>query len=310
MATPLIVVIVVALGSGNEASPVARTVQDALGSDAVVVLREEQNLDDANVSRLGRDLHADALVRILWTRDEARPEAHLHLYATGAAAWTDRDVRFAPDDPTEERGRALGYGIASMVRVGVPPPEAVPPAKRERDGTATLVRSEALPRISLEARFQGAGPIGDAGGSLGGEGALRYRFAGQVALRAGAALRAGDIDTASANAAYLRLGAGVAWTMLESRGSRPISFGGRVDVLALRQSASRRDDTSSGVRWMLAADTLFEVGWAVLPRGALVGAVGAEAAFESTRVLVDEREAATIAPIRILGELGVRIAID
>ena len=318
MSSPLVVVLVVALGSSDEATAVARTVQDALGSDAVVVLREESNLDDSHVSRLGQDLRADALVRITWTQDDARTEAHLHLYATGARSWTDRDVTFAPDDPREERGRALGYGIASMVRVTIPPVgERAPPSptvgvEPERPPPPPPPRVEVSPssRLTVDARFQNATALGETGGSLGAEGALGYRFLRRVAILVRAGLRGGEIDSAGATATYLRLGASVSWTMFETRGSRPLALGGRLDAIALRQGASRLDPESNGGRWMAATATVVEAGWAVLPRGAVVGGIGVEAAFESTRILVDDREAARIAPVRILGELGIRVGLD
>lgn len=312
MTSPLVVVLVVALGRSDEATTAARTVQDALGPDAVVLLREESSLDDGSVSKLGKNLHADALVRITWTRQDSRTEAHLHLYATGARSWTDRDVAFGPEDPAEERGRALGFGIASMVRVGIPPrPTAeVGPERSPAPQPPPGITTGASPRLFVDVRFQGAAPLGSEGGSLGGVGALAYRVSRPLIVRLAGGLRAGDVDRANATTTYLRLGPGAAWTMFESTGARPLALGARVDLLALRMAASRSDGPSTGARWMFGTDLVVEAGWAVLPRGVLMAGIGAEVALESTRILVDARETARIAPVRLTGELGVRIGLD
>lgn len=310
MTSPLVVVLVVALGPSDEARTAAHTVQDALGSEAVVLLREEPNLDDSTVSRLGQKLRADALVRITWTRQGGRTDAHLHLYATGSRSWTDRDVTFAPDDPPEERGRALGYGIATMVRVDIPPTPTAAVADERTAAPRAAAAVGAHPRLFVETRFQAAAALGSEGGSLGGEGALAYRVARSLAVRLAGGLRGGRVQRANATTTYLRVGPGAAWTLFESQGARPFALGARLDVLALRVSASRSDGPSSGDRWMFGTDMVVEAGWAVLPRGVLVAGMGAEIAFESTRILVDARESARIAPARFIVELGVRIGLD
>lgn len=328
MSSPLVVVLVVALGDASDETTrtLSRTVQETLGSEAVVLLREEADLDERRVARLGDDLHASTLVVVTWTQEGKQRQAHVRLYAPRARTWTDRDVAFAPDDAPDARGRALGYGIATMVRGGAaPPPEssgppAAPAAAAPPSAPAPAVdeaarpprepRGSALVRLHVDARMQGAVALGDAGSSLGGEGALAYRVSRPIVIRLAAGLRGGEISAAGASASYLRLGGGLGLALLESAGPRPLALGVRVDALAIRQSASRSDSGSEGARWAAGADVVVEGAWWVLPRAAIVAGAGLEVVLEPTRILVDQREAATIAPVRTLFELGVRVGID
>ena len=321
MSSPLVIVLVVALTNGGEdaASPLARTVQESLGAEAIVLTREEPSPDDSRMARLGDELHADVVVVVTWGQDALHRQARLHFYASRSRTWTDRDVAFSAEDPPDERGRALGYGIASMVRVRFPTSagvEVAPPEQRDEPSTTPptvthpLADARAASRFHAEARVQGAVALGDAGGSLGGEGALGVRLSTPFALRLFGGLRAGDLPAARASSTYARVGGGVVWTMLELDGRLPVGFSTRLDLLALRQTASRVDGESSGGRWVTAGAFVLEAAWSLHPRAAVVTGAGVETAFESTHVFVDGREAATIAPVRLLGEVGVRVGID
>jgi len=331
MSSPLVVVLVVALGDASDETTrtLSRTVQETLGSEAVVVLREEADLDEQRVAKLGDDLHASTLVVVTWAQEGKQRQAHVRLYAPRARTWTDRDVSFSPDDAPDARGRALGFGIATMVRGGVGPQEPVEKpasatsdaARPTRASDETLrpdesarppppTRGSELVRFHVEARMQGAAALGDAGSSLGGEGALAYRGARPFFVRLGAGLRGGEISAAGASASYLRLGGGAGLMLYESGGARPLAVGARADVLAIRQAASRSDSGSEGARWIAGGDLLMEGSWAMLSRAAIVAGAGVEVALEPTRIFVDRREAATLAPVRALFELGVRVGID
>lgn len=139
---------------------------------------------------------------------------------------------------------------------------------------------------------------------------MGYRLLRPLAIRMGFAFRAGTIEPAHATATYLRVGPGVSLTLFETGDRRPLAIGTRLDVVALRVAAAREDGPSRGARWMGAMDALVDVAWAVFPRVGLVAAAGAEVASESTRINVDAREATRIAPVRALGEVGVRFRFD
>lgn len=308
MPSPLVVVIVVvtAQGTTGDATTLGRAAQDALGRDAVVVTREEESLDDAGATRLGDELHADTLVVVTFGDAGAR----LRLYTPRTHAWSDRSVPFEPGDPPKERGRAVGFDIASMVRIDAqrptdvpadappaPPPPPPPPDARPS------------PRFDLGANVQGAAALGDAGSSVGGEAAVGWRFTRSLAARARGGMRAGGLAIGGASATYARLGVGVAWVPLEVR-SAAIAVGARADVLALRQSATRSDGPSSAALWTPAADVVIEATWSPIRRLEVVLGVGGELTFGDARIVVDGRETGAIAPGRILLEGGARMTFE
>jgi hypothetical protein len=93
MTSPLVVVLVVALGDGGDdgARLLGRTVQDSLASDAVVLMREEPSLDDARITGLGDELRADTLVVVTWGADTRRRQAPPPLRATDSTMDRSRD---------------------------------------------------------------------------------------------------------------------------------------------------------------------------------------------------------------------------
>src|ERR1700736_5156165 len=79
--------------SGPVATSMARAVREALGADAQVIIREAARVpSDDDAIALGRELHANAVIELLWKDPEHR-RATLHFHADpGAARWTDREV--------------------------------------------------------------------------------------------------------------------------------------------------------------------------------------------------------------------------
>lgn len=317
MPSPLVVVVVVALSGadGQSTQTLGRAAQESLGPEAVVVTREEARVDDTRVVELGEELRADTLVVVTWEDDPAAPRAELRLYSRRTRAWTQRAVTFSRDDPHDERGKALGFDIASMVRTSAPsepaPTPPAPPAPQVPPGPERPREPAAPPfsRFAVAAAAQGVAALGDAGTSVGGEGALAFRPTRTVAIGARVGLRVGDVPGAAASASYTRVGVGVAWAPIELRAA-PVSIGGRVDVLAMRQSLSRSDGPSRDAQWLMGADVVGETTWSLSRRAAIFVAAGAELTFGASDVLVDGRGAATIAPVRALAELGGRVDLD
>lgn len=318
MSLPSIIVIVVAVGDANDGTPktLARSVQDSLGPEAIVVLREEPSIEDARIARVRDDLHADAVVVVRWTHEEGSPRAHLHVSSARSAEWRDRDVVFAATDPPEERARALGFGIASIVRVRSDADEKPPAAVESADTAPRPPLAVAAPpegrrpRVAIDARFQGALAIGESGGGLGGEGAIGYRLAAPLAVRVFGGLRAGSVERAAASATYVRLGCGAAWTMIGGSDRGPLGIDARLDIGAVRVGLGRDDGSSNGARWTAMTVAALDFVWTASHRVQPVAAAGAEIAFERTEIFVDDQPATTVAPVRILAELGVRVGLD
>jgi hypothetical protein len=125
-------------------------------------------------------------------------------------------------------------------------------------------------------------------------------------LRLGVGGRIGEVAAAQADASTIRLGGGLAMRVFESAGARPFELGARADLVALHHALARTDDSSSGSRWLPGADTLLEGAWWIAPDIGFVAATGVEVAFGSTSVLVDGTRVATIPPVRLLLEAGLR----
>src|SRR5262249_12368198 len=119
MASAFIVVLLVATGEAQDASTamVAKTAQEGLDEHAIVVVRETvpKRLTNDEGARVGDALDASAVVVIGW-RDERRT-AVIHLRPDRRRGWLERTVTFADVDPTAERGKTIGFEVASMITV-------------------------------------------------------------------------------------------------------------------------------------------------------------------------------------------------
>jgi hypothetical protein len=305
MSAPLVIVLFVATGDAREASTQAltTTAQDSLDRETNVIVREIPNvaLSDKDAVALGGSEHADAVVLLTWPDDDHR-RAHVHLYAAHQTGWIDRDMRFGRADPPEERGRMLGFEIASMLpREGAEAP-ATPetfPAPHEEPKPA----SPREKRIAVDLAAQGSTGIGGRAGGLGAELGGGWRIASPIWVRVEIGARIGEVAEAQADASTIRFGGGIAARFAEI--SR-FELGARGDMLVLRHALARTDNPSSGAHWLPGADALIEGAFWFAPDMGLVAATGAEVAFGTTRILVDGARVGTIPPLRGLFEGGVR----
>lgn len=310
MASPLIVVVVVALAdSSDEASrAMTRTVQDALAETALVVVREEAHPDDnALLTKLGDTMHASAVVAVHWSDDG---HAQVRVYRMALHAWTARDVAFGADDPPAERGRSLGYGIASMVRAGVEEDHPAEPKPRPAAAEPSAPPPPPLPRWDVELAGQGAvaSSTTSVGASLGAGFRVVDPLLGRdrLVVRASFAGRGGSIDSADASSLYLRATVGAAWAFAFQR----FTVGPRIEAGTIRQGASRSDTDATGARWSGVFDVRAEATAAIIPRLSVVLGVGAEVALERVPIRVDRAQVTTLAPVRGLGMAGLRLFLD
>ena len=305
MPSPLIVVVVVTLAdSGSDAThAMTRTVQEALADTALVMVHEEARPDDnVALTNLGNTMHANAVVVVQWNDTG---HASVRVYRTELKAWTTRDVAFNANDPPNERGRTLGFGIASIVRAGTPeePEKPPPPPPAPRDAPAASGSTAALPRWDAEAAGQAS--LANSATSWGGSVGAGFRVVDRLTLRASFAGRAGSIDDADASSTYLRVTGGTSWALAFHR----FTFGPRLEVGAIRQQASR-SDASSGARWSGVVDARAEASAFVIPRLAIVLGVGGEVVLQRVPIRVDTMQVTSLPPARMVGSLGVRLTLD
>jgi hypothetical protein len=241
------------LSPGDEprAAAIAAATRATIGADTVLELRfvASPPNDDAAVA-LVRDTRSAAIALITWN-DSSREHARLRVYSQATRAWTARDLEFAARDPAEEKGRAIGFNLASMLPeealvaqspVVPAPPAAQPPAIEPPATTppaapaAPIATREATPAmeakpgapaavpptratpptsppwaLAVDLAAQGVVALSGEGTSIGGALGAEYRLGEHFALCLGAALRIGHVEALEARMVAIDLGPGLAW---------------------------------------------------------------------------------------------------
>jgi hypothetical protein len=321
----LIVVIFVAVGEANHPATrgAASAARELLGAEHEVQVREMDRVpDDARASAIGTDLHASAVVELAWEQQN-HEQVQIRFHVEPRPGFSDRFIRFANTDELAERGRTVGYAIASTVagpREPTRAPEASPSAGRsspERTPIAAMVPSTPAPRTrathgAIDAAASVAtgleGPAGGWGGSLSG----RWYVAPAFALRAVASARSGQVGLAQATSLFLHAGAGIAWVPITANAERPFELGTRLDGLLLREQLTHfsSDDIEPvpAMRWLPGADLALEGTWFFSASAGLLASFGAELAFGHTDVTLHQQIVTTIPPLRLVFQTGVRAA--
>lgn len=337
MADPFIVLLLLALGEGENATSPALTAaaRRALGSDAVVLVDERSTLpSDAAALALGGEVHAAGVAEVGWI-DDAGLTARVHVHLP-SGEWIDRELTFARADSATERGRALGFALATMVIERVAPqalgaaaspasasptsptsptPPAPAPARPPSAATGATpapstpakspdARSSPAERrhAAIDLRASGTAGVGGEAATIGPAIAARALVAPALALRVEVAARFGELPAASAAVDELAGAVGAA-VVLASWGALVLSA--RSDLAVMRLAARRSGVERS--RWLGGADALLE-GELRLGRtdAAIVAGAGAEVVFGPTAVDVGAARATLVPVARLLGEAGGR----
>lgn len=311
-------VVVILIVSTAAADPSAASMEAAarelLGNSAAirVDLTPEDLPDEATLERAGK---AEGVVELLWSDD--RSSAFLHCYVTRDGRWVDRRISFGASDGQHERGRLLGFAIASMFpRLAAMPEAARPPTGAMRapapQPPPLHTKHEAAPRrAQLELLASATTGIRGPADAIGGAVALRLPLLPALALRAAVGGRFGDIEVAQASTRAPMGALGLAWEM--SLPDTPIELGARSDFLASWLEVSRvpapGEPRERRSRWMFGGAALVEGGYRFSRRfGAYLG-VGAEALFGETDIYAEGQFEAKVPIFRMVGELGVRAAL-
>lgn len=333
MTSALVVLVLVGAHDGGEAATAAirRAMVDALRDRAEVVIRsvdrlptDDQALDEA------RDAHAAVLAEVGWS-DEPQAQASVHVHIAGMGGWLDRRIGFSASDAPAERGRTVGFAIASVMPEAtaggaapsptpptpaplIPPPSAVqeeprapPPAEAPKPppaapGAVPSFQREAIGAVDLSLVGAWGGAADGGGVEIGGE--RRWR---SVSARAALQWRTGDITAAQVRTLMLSFAPGIAWRPIEPTESTPFGVGLRAGYLIVREQLTRPiDGASPPARWQSGAQALVEGVWQ-FARGALaVVAIGGETTFGTLDVVVGGRTVTSIEPLRLLAEGGIR----
>jgi hypothetical protein len=305
MASAFIVVLLVATGEAADPSTtlVAKTTQDSLDENAIVVVREldPNRLTNTEASRVGDALDAGVVVVIAW--QDGHRNAVIRVRRDRRRDWVERTLTFVDADPTAERGKTIGFEVAAMIvkrttddgRGGEAPPTTGPPQ------TPT---SYVSPRFGID--LLGSGALGHGASGAGGDIAARMWLLDRVGPRLAIGGRFGEASEAGASASVMRVAAGLGVRLLRPSASQPFTFGARTDALVLWYRLSRDTNTSSGSRVVGGVTGVFEGSWEVTRSFAVLVGGGVEVAFGEIDVLVDDRVVSTIRPLRGIVEIGVR----
>jgi hypothetical protein len=308
MSATAVLAVIVAVGEAH--TPVTEALigaaKEAVGSAASVHVTEASNQTDRAVLRVEAALDALAAVSLVWDDDQ-----HLHartrLHVARSDRWTNRDIAFEAADKPFERGRALGFTIASML------PEAG--ADIEINLPESFIRREMPTAHDLQVTLMGAGRQGPLrfGGAVAGEWMLTER----LAVRAGFTFRQATIEgtpttTFDATESFAALAAGGCfWLLVPTLDSR-LGVGLRADIMGVYLNVRDEFRHQSGSHEYLGADLVVQGTFRVATAVDLLMGVGAETLFRETDYVIVVPPPGKPTPIgsvpawQVLAEAGMR----
>jgi hypothetical protein len=308
-----ILAVVVAAGEGQSPATMAMTAAatEALGAAAVVRLHEATPLSDAQALRVEELEQARAVVQLGWG-DSARLRARLRMHAARTDRWIDREIVFVPADTVAERGRTLGFTIASMLPEADPTVQLSPPAVVEPRGPPAP--EPPLGRRAIGLLAMGGGGLGGGAGGFGGVLDVESLVGDSFALCFTAGARWGSLPEIGGSELTAFVGAGGAWWPLAPTPTRHLGIALRAELLGLYQSVSHQRPAGA-TEWkgqaLPGADLELEGSWRLGRSLELVLGGGAEVAFGTIDVSVVPAPAgggtATIPVLRAVANAGIRM---
>jgi hypothetical protein len=295
-----------------------RALRASFGGEAAISVEHARSAGDGVLEEEARSREATLLCVVAWSDGLRR--ATLHFYRPRERRWSDREIRFDPNDAGAERGRTLGFAIASIVPDGairpadeapaVPPPSP-PPRERPSHPSVGGPSFSTYARPALELTGNATVAIGGSGGGFGGGLAARFGLSRAIAVRVGLGARVAELHAAQATSRNYAGSVGIAWSRPLTAAGR-VRVGGRVDACIFAQQVvhlSSDDPAPDGrVRVLPGAVAAVEGAWQLADQAALVAAFGPEIAFGGTDVVVRGRQVAELVPVRLFGEAGLRVS--
>jgi hypothetical protein len=312
----LLVVIFVAAGEAKHPASLgaAGAARELLGADLEVEVRELDLVpNDERALSIGAALHAAGVVELTWDSPEHR-QARIRFHLEPYAGFRERLILFQDRDDVAERGRTVGYAIASMISApGLEPSRTPAPRPRDELGAPRAridSSSTARPIGAIDVTAAGAmgieGHAGGWGGSLSG----RWYFATPWAVRLGASARAGQVTIVQSTSLLAHAAAGIAWVPFPATRSSGFELGARLDALLMREQLTHFSDDDiepvTQMRWLPGADAAVEASWLFSPNAGFLGSFATEVAFGKTDVTLHRARVTSIPPVRLVFQLGVR----
>lgn len=328
------VLVVIAAGDPGDGSTqaIAQSLRTALVRDATVVVRpSDAGASDGELAAMGAAAHATLLGVVSWSEKQRR--VVIRFVSLPAGRWTDREVRFDSADAPTERGRTVGFALASMMPEEAfadpaapplappPPPSPSPPLapspSRAPPPPPSLAEERppaAPPRpnpLALDASGLAVAAPSGYGGGAGGVLALRVPIRGALGFRVAANARAESIGPAQASLRMVGGAVGLAWQPWLDPQHR-WGVGVRADALLVHLDVAHlsEDDAQAArlSRVMGGIDGALEGTFRFAEHAAVVSAVGSEVLFGRTDIYVHERPVTSLPPVKLMAELGLRVS--
>lgn len=311
-ATVLVILVLTGEAHRPELAALMSAADAVAGAPNVVRMLEAPKVSDEEALRVEHDLNIAAVVQLTW-RDPERLRARLRLHASRTNRWIDRELQFAPQDTPTERGRTLGFAIASMLPEGDPELQI-----RAVEGPSTAEgRSIPAPleRYAVGASFAGAIGLGGPASGVGGVLRAETKVGDRVSIGLKGGVRGGEISEVGAHTVTVVGGAGAAFRWLSADASGlPLGLAARADALLLYHAVSHRNSTGD-TQWqghiMPGAAVGLEATWQLTSVLDLVLGGGLELAFGTVDVTVVAAPpaggTATIPAARAAADVGARI---
>ncbi len=162
MADPLTLVILLAAGEAASptASAMAQGARDAFAGVVAEVQESPTVPTDADALTVEGESHPDAVAELVW-HDVDRRHATLRVHLRQGRRWIERSFVFGASDPAVERGRTLGFAVASILpELGARPSAsgAAPAATATNPAAGTSTPSRTAPASPATASATPTGP--------------------------------------------------------------------------------------------------------------------------------------------------------
>jgi hypothetical protein len=280
----------------------SRATHDALGATSEVRTEAAPPGDGLRPQSLAQ---VSGWVRVSWDSAEHR-RARLLCYLPALDRWIDREVAFSPSDPESERGRTLGFLVASIfidagvvppssergVRVSPPPaaPSTPPPTIEDEPSEPSKPR---LTSLGAAAEVTGPGTATGFGAWLAVE---RSVLGSELWLGGAARARFGSVSEAQATSRLLALGFQATWLAWTPSSKSRVGVRGGASVAQL--SMAHLSDDDAGVpeaqsRFLAVFELVLHSRYHFAPASALAVDLGAQVLSGKTEIYVHQRRVGT-----------------
>lgn len=304
MAAPSVVAILL-LGTGLGSPGVEElrsSAQQALGPDTEVRVAIVREPSEPSAPR-----DAARVVRVSFGPDAEH--VRLGCYLPRLRRWVERDLRFDPEDPEAERGRTLGFLVASMVveqgALPRPGPTPTPAPTPEPRPPATRDQSPEPSSTSVAAGVEAAGP--GTGSGFGAYAGLERRALRWFGIGGAAHARFGSIQEAQASTRLLALGPELSLRAIPiGRGWLGLRANLTLSYLWVSHLSDDDVQPDNQTRWLPGAELAVHGGFPVAPAVAIFADAGATGLLGQTELEVRHRVVATWPWLSGLLRLGIQ----